>query len=86
MARALEISHLVISQYYRNKAGLGAKSSKSGAVTLFQRFGGNLNLNIHFHQLFEVLRKIIHKKTKYLERQKIIIKDDHDGTKSSASF
>ena len=107
MARALEISHLVTSQYYRKKAGLGAKNSKSGAVTLIQRFGGSLNLNIHFHQLFvdgcyelsdknepvdfwvatqptvkeieEVLTKIIHKLTKYLERQKIIIKDDNDG-------
>jgi hypothetical protein len=107
MARALEISHLVTSQYYRNKTGLGAKNSKSGAVTLIQRFGGSLNLNIHFHQLFvdgcyelsdknepvdfwvaspptvkeieEVLAKIIHKLTKYLERQKIIIKDDNDG-------
>jgi hypothetical protein len=107
MARALEISHLVTSQYYRKKAGLSAKNSKSGAVTLIQRFGGSLNLNIHFHQLFvdgcyelsdknepvdfwvaapptvkeieEVLTKIIHKLTKYLERQKIIIKDDNDG-------
>ncbi len=52
MARALEISDLVTSQYYRKKAGLGAKNSKSGAVTLIQRFGGSLNLNIHFHQLF----------------------------------
>ncbi len=76
-------------------------------VTLIQRFGGSLNLNIHFHQLFvdgcyelsdknepvdfwvatpptvkeieEVLTKIIHKITKYLERQKIIIRDDNDG-------
>jgi hypothetical protein len=107
MARALEISHLVTSQYYRKKAGLGAKNSKSGAVTLIQRFGGSLNLNIHFHQLFvdgcyelsdknepidfwvaspptvkeieEVLTKIIQKITKYLERQKLIIKDDNDG-------
>jgi hypothetical protein len=107
VARALEISHLVTSQYYRKKAGLGAKNSKSGAVTLIQRFGGSLNLNIHFHQLFvdgcyelsdknepidfwvaspptvkeieEVLTKIIQKITKYLERQKLIIKDDNDG-------
>jgi len=107
MARALEISHLVTSQYYRKKAGLTAKNAKSGAVTLIQRFGGSLNLNIHFHQLFvdgcyelndknepidfwvaspptvkeieEVLTKIIHKITKYLERQKIIIRDDNDG-------
>lgn len=52
MARALDIAHLVIGTYYRKKAGLGAKNSKSGAVTLIQRFGGSLNLNIHFHQLF----------------------------------
>jgi hypothetical protein len=26
--------------------------AKSGAVTLIQRFGGALNLNIHFHMLF----------------------------------
>lgn len=107
MARALEIAHLVIGQYYRKKAGLTAKSGKSGAVTLIQRFGGSLNLNIHFHQLFvdgcyelndkkepvdfwvaapptvkeieEVLTKIIHKLTKHLERQKIIIRDDEEG-------
>lgn len=107
MARALEIAHLLIGQYYRNKAGLGATNAESGAVTLIQRFGGSLNLNIHFHQLFvdgcfelgdngepvdfwvatpptikeieEVLTKIIQKITKYLERQKIIIKDDNDG-------
>ncbi len=107
MARALDIAHLVIGQYYRKKAGLAANNSKSGAVTLIQRFGGSLNLNIHFHQLFvdgcyelneqkepidfwvaspptvkeieEVLTKIINKLTKYLERQKIIIRDDNDG-------
>lgn len=111
MARALDIAHLVIGQYYRKKvnesgAKLSTKNSKSGAVTLIQRFGGSLNLNIHFHQLFvdgcykldekgepidfwgaappsvkeieEVLLKIIHKITKYLERQKIIIRDDSD--------
>lgn len=52
MTRVLEISHLVTNQYYRKKAGLTAKNSKSGAVTLIQRFGGSQNLNIHFHQLF----------------------------------
>ena len=31
MARALEISHLVTSQYYRKKAGLTAKNTKSAA-------------------------------------------------------
>lgn len=107
MARALDIAHLVIDEYYRKKANLKSTNSKSGAVTLIQRFGGSLNLNIHFHQLFvdgcyelneqkepigfwvatpptvkeieQVLTKIIHKLTKYLERQKIIIRDDDDG-------
>ena len=50
--RALDIAHLVIGQYYRKKANLKSTNSKSGAVTLIQRFGGSLNLNIHFHQLF----------------------------------
>lgn len=27
-------------------------NGKAGAVTLIQRFGGSLNLNVHFHQLF----------------------------------
>ena len=52
MGRALDIAHLVIGQYYRKKANLKSTNSKSGAVTLIQRFGGSLNLNIHFHQLF----------------------------------
>ncbi len=30
----------------------GIKSSKTGSVTLIQRFGSALNLNIHFHMLF----------------------------------
>ena len=107
MARALEIAHLVIGQYYRNKTKLNSTNSKSGAVTLRQRFGGSLNLNIHFHQMFvdgcfelnkekqpidfwvastptvkeieTVLTKIIVKLTKYLEKQKIIIRDDDGG-------
>ena len=34
------------------KAGLSHKTAKTGAVTLIQRFGSALNLNIHFHMLF----------------------------------
>jgi hypothetical protein len=29
-----------------------ADSTRTGAITLIQRFGGALNLNIHFHMLF----------------------------------
>ena len=34
------------------KAGLTRDGARTGAVTLIQRFGGALNLNVHFHMLF----------------------------------
>lgn len=34
------------------KAGLTRSKASTGAVTLIQRFGSALNLNIHFHMLF----------------------------------
>jgi len=34
------------------KAGYSRKTARTGAVTLIQRFGSALNLNIHFHMLF----------------------------------
>jgi len=52
MARALEITHSVIAKYYQKKTGLQKSATKTGAVTLIQRFGGSLNCNPHFHQLF----------------------------------
>ena len=107
MARALEITHSVISKYYQRKTGLQKGAAKTGAVTLIQRFGGSLNYNPHFHQLFidgcyelgpegepidfytapsptlaeldKVLNQIIKRFTKYLERQKIIIKDNEES-------
>jgi len=35
-----------------NPSSLTIKTGKTGAVTLIQRFGSALNLNIHFHMLF----------------------------------
>jgi hypothetical protein len=35
-----------------HKAGFSLKDAATGAVTLIQRFGSALNLNIHFHILF----------------------------------
>lgn len=108
LTKALEISHAAIANYYRKKANangakLTAKSAKTGAVTLIQRFGGSLNVNVHLHQLFidgtyelgpqrrpvdfwsggkpevseiaEVLRVIIDKVIRCLEKQGIISKD-----------
>ncbi len=31
---------------------MGIQKPQTGAVTFIQRFGGSLNLNIHFHTLF----------------------------------
>lgn len=107
MAKALNITHTAISAYYRKKAKLPKSNAKTGAVTLIQRFGGSLNVNVHFHQLFvdgtyelgeqkepvgfhfakppsvkeidQVLNSIITRLTRYLERQKIIVKDEDDN-------
>ena len=50
MTEILNISTQVISKYLQKKSGI--KKSKTGAVTLIQRFGGSINLNPHFHQIF----------------------------------
>src|SRR5471032_1211673 len=53
-ARCLTIVHRAITAYFQKKAarqGLRA-SLQPGAVTLIQRFGGSLNLNVHYHMLF----------------------------------
>ena len=45
------IVHRTISAYILKKARLARASGATGAVTLIQRFGSALNLNIHFHAL-----------------------------------
>ena len=52
--RVLTIVHRAITTYIRNKAKKKGLRSKlqPGAVTLIQRFGGSLNLNVHYHMLF----------------------------------
>ncbi len=38
--------------FYRRRAGrTGVRDGRSGAVTVIQRFGGGLQLNVHFHTL-----------------------------------
>ena len=41
-----------ISTHLSQEAGLKKPMAQTGAVTLIQRFGSALNLNIHFHMLF----------------------------------
>lgn len=52
MGKVLGIIYRTIATHLSHKAGFTVAMARSGAVTLIQRFGGALNLNIHFHMLF----------------------------------
>ena len=52
MSKVLGIVYRAIASQLIKKAGLTQKTAQSGAVTLIQRFGSALNLNVHFHMLF----------------------------------
>lgn len=52
MGDALAIIYRAISTYLIQQAGYTKQSATTGAVTLIQRFGSALNLNVHFHMLF----------------------------------
>ena len=52
MSRVLGIVTRAISTHLAHQAGLSRRGAHVGAVTLIQRFGSALNLNIHFHMLF----------------------------------
>lgn len=46
---ALGIVHRVIAGWLAAQTGVDRDSARCGAVTLIQRFGSALNLNVHFH-------------------------------------
>ena len=52
MGKVLAIVNRAISTNLINKAGFKVTEAHTGAVTLIQRFGSALNLNLHFHALF----------------------------------
>lgn len=52
MSRVLGIVNRAIATHLTHKAGFTKPLTQTGAVTLIQRFGSALNLNIHFHMLF----------------------------------
>jgi len=52
MGKVLGIVTRTLSTYLAHQAGFKKKEARTGAVTLIQRFGSALNLNIHFHMLF----------------------------------
>ncbi|MBT3039875.1 MAG: transposase zinc-binding domain-containing protein [Candidatus Thiodiazotropha sp. (ex Codakia orbicularis)] len=52
VGRILGIVYRVLSAQLIQKVGFTRKTAQNGAVTLIQRFGSALNLNVHFHMLF----------------------------------
>jgi len=52
MSKVLSIVYRAIATHLIKKAGFTNKTARTGAVTLIQRFGSALNLNVHFHMLF----------------------------------
>jgi hypothetical protein len=52
MTKVLGIVYRAISTHITHKAGYTKNRAHTGAVTLIQRFGSALNLNVHFHMLF----------------------------------
>jgi ribosomal protein S27E len=52
LTRVLRTVYRAISGFQLRQAGLTCTTGFPGAVTLIQRFGSALNLNIHFHMIF----------------------------------
>jgi len=52
VTKVLAIYIRVISNWYEKAARRNGISGKTAAVTFVQRFGGAINLNVHFHSLF----------------------------------
>ena len=52
MGRALGIVYRCIATHLIKKAWFSRKTAQTGAITLIQRFGSALNLNVQLHMLF----------------------------------
>jgi hypothetical protein len=48
----MDILYRTLATHITKKAGYKKQTAQTGAVTLIQRFGSALNLNIHFHMLY----------------------------------
>ena len=52
LTRVLGAAYRTVSGYLLKVAGVTRSTGDTGAVTLIQRFGSALNLNVHFHMIF----------------------------------
>ncbi len=78
MSQVQGIVYRVISGALLKKAALTRKNGMTGAVTLVQRFGSALKLNVHFHMLFidgaysrNQYGKVVFKRTKAPEKDQL---------------
>ena len=55
MGRMLGILYRCIAMHLIKKAGFSCETAQTGAVTLIQRLGSALTINIHFHVLLLVM-------------------------------
>jgi hypothetical protein len=52
IGKVLSIVYRTVSTHLIKKAGYSKATARTGSVTLIQRLGSALNLNVHFHMLF----------------------------------
>jgi hypothetical protein len=52
IVKVLDFVYRTLATQITKKTGYNKKTAKTGVVTLIQRFGSTLNLNIHFHMLY----------------------------------
>jgi hypothetical protein len=52
MGKVLGIVYRTLASHITKKVDYNRQTAQTGAVTLLQRFGSALNLNIHFHMLY----------------------------------
>jgi hypothetical protein len=50
--KVLGVVYRTIATHLTKKANFTKTTSQTGAITLIQRFGSALNLNVHLHMLF----------------------------------
>ena len=106
MGEVLGLVNRTLCSFLIKKAGLTKKSgARTGSLTFIQRFGGSLNLNIHFHTLFldgvysfeqgkprfhttappsnreldRLLKSIVQRVIRFLEKRGLIEKDEHQA-------
>ena len=112
MGEVLSLVNRTLSTFLIKKAGLTRKSgARTGSVTFIQRFGGSLNLNIHFHMMFpdgiysfkngrskfhlttpssnreldKLLKSLVHRVVRFLEKQGFIQRDEDQAFVSTTS-